>query len=100
MKMAVLFLIAWCFGMTMTGLTASLVTAHTGCRIIFAEIIDRRRPLLSAFLWTAALGPALALNEGLAFRHSTIFLCAAVLIANLWAIASGIVLIGLIERLL
>lgn len=92
------FLFAWCCGMTLAGLTASLVLSRTGRPLVLSELLDRR-DTASAFLLSMALGPALIWNEALIAGRSAAFALSALLIANLWAVASGIVLIGLLERL-
>ncbi len=98
MATILLFLFAWCAGMTFSGLAATLIIAWTGREIFFVELIGRER-LPRAVLLSAVLGPVLALNEGLVEHRSPISIGLALVIANVWAVASGIALISFVDCL-
>ncbi|MBZ0163658.1 MAG: hypothetical protein K8H74_13230 [Notoacmeibacter sp.] len=92
---------AYLTGITVSGLSASVLELAFGARARFATPFVSRGSVARSLLVTAVAGPVMLFNESLdAWRASDLRPLAALgaaIIANIWVLASGILTIQLLQ---
>lgn len=87
----------------MSGLSASVLELAFGARARFSTPFVSRARIARSLLVTAAAGPVMLFNESLdAWRASDLRPLAALgaaIVANIWVLASGILMIQILQSL-
>lgn len=91
-------------GITVIGIAGSLMELATAQRLGFREPFFGGRHLPRSLLSAAAAGPLMLLNDALAARSqgriSPLALASCAFTALVWSTATGIVVLGLVGRML
>ncbi|MET0599864.1 MAG: hypothetical protein ABWZ57_18575 [Mesorhizobium sp.] len=92
-------LLAFASGLTLSGLSGSILELATGCRLSLSPPFVRPERLAQTLWRTALAGPFMLANEALACRRSgrmgDLPTAAAMLACGIWALAQGVILVSL-----
>ena len=101
MSAFVLLVFAYLAGITVSGLSASLLEAGFGARARFAEPFVSRHRVVRSLAITAVAGPVMLFNETLAAWRSAALgplgMAGVAFVSNVWVLASGILALQLLH---